>query len=44
MAENEEQILTKEGKRQLEQELHHLINEVRPEVIEELKAARAQGE
>ena len=44
MAENEEQILTKEGKRQLEQELHHLINEVRPEVIEELKAARAQGD
>ena len=44
MAENEQQILTKEGKRQLEQELHHLINEVRPEVIEELKAARAQGD
>lgn len=44
MAENEEQILTKEGKRQFKQELHHLINEVRPEVIEELKAARAQGD
>ena len=29
MAENEEQILTKEGKRQLEQELHHLIKELK---------------
>ncbi len=43
--ENEKQILlTKEGEKQLRAELNNLINNVRPEVIEELKEARAQGD
>lgn len=41
----EEKIkLTKEGKQKLEDELYELIHTVRPDVIEELKAARAQGD
>lgn len=36
--------MTREGKEKLEQELHDLIHNVRPDVIEELKAARAQGD
>lgn len=41
----EEKIkLTAEGKQKLEQELHNLVHVIRPEVIEELKAARAQGD
>lgn len=41
---NEEILLTKEGIKDLQEELDHLINIVRPEVIEELKEARAQGD
>lgn len=37
-------ILTKEGVRKIEKEREHLINVVRPQVIEELQAARAQGD
>lgn len=37
-------LLTKEGVTKLETELDNLINVVRPEVIEELQAARAQGD
>lgn len=36
--------LTQEGKQKLEEELHNLVHVIRPEVIEELKAARAQGD
>ena len=36
--------LTKEGKAKLEQELDNLINVERPRNLEELKAARAQGD
>ncbi len=42
--EQEKVILTKSGKAKLEKELRELIDVVRPEVIEELKAARAQGD
>ena len=36
--------LTKEGAENLEKELRHLIDIERPEVIESLQAARAQGD
>lgn len=36
--------LTKEGAEKLEKELRHLLDIDRPEVIEALKAARAQGD
>ena len=36
--------LTKEGAEKLEKELRHLIDIERPEVIESLQAARAQGD
>ena len=36
--------LTKEGAEKLEKELRHLIDVDRPEVIESLQAARAQGD
>lgn len=42
--EQEKIILTKSGKAKLEKELRELIDHIRPEVIEELKAARAQGD
>lgn len=42
--EQEKIILTKSGKAKLEIELRELIDVIRPEVIEELKAARAQGD
>ncbi|AGM26016.1 transcription elongation factor GreA [Spiroplasma syrphidicola EA-1] len=41
---NEEILLTKEGIKDLQAELDNLINIVRPQVIEELKEARAQGD
>ncbi|WP_338956125.1 transcription elongation factor GreA [Spiroplasma endosymbiont of Polydrusus cervinus] len=41
---NEEILLTKEGIKDLQEELDNLINVVRPKVIEELKEARAQGD
>lgn len=37
-------LLTKEGVAKLEAERENLLNVVRPEVIEELQAARAQGD
>ena len=37
-------LLTKEGVAKLEAEREHLINVARPQVIEELQAARAQGD
>ena len=40
---NEEIIVTKEGYRKLNEELRNLIDSVLPEVIEQLKEARAQG-
>ena len=42
--EQEKVILTKSGKAKLEKELRELLDHIRPEVIEELKAARAQGD
>ncbi|AHI52620.1 transcription elongation factor GreA [Spiroplasma culicicola] len=41
---DKEIILTNEGLNELNQELLHLINVVRPQVIEELVEARAQGD
>ena len=41
---NEEIIVTKEGYRKLNEELRNLIDSVLPEVIEQLKEARAQGD
>ncbi|AKU80136.1 transcription elongation factor GreA [Spiroplasma turonicum] len=37
-------ILTSEGREELEKELSNLINVIRPQVIEELVEARAQGD
>ncbi|MEG0686313.1 MAG: transcription elongation factor GreA, partial [Erysipelotrichales bacterium] len=37
-------LLTKEGVTKLEAEREELLNVVRPQVIEELQAARAQGD
>ena len=37
-------LITKEGEKTLRSELNNLINVVRPQVIEELKEARAQGD
>lgn len=42
--EKEKITLTKSGREKLEVELRNLIDIVRPEVIEELKNARAQGD
>ena len=41
---NEKIELTKEGEAKLTQELRHLIDIDRPEVLEQLAAARAQGD
>lgn len=41
---DEEIIVTKEGYRKLKEELRTLIDTVLPEVIEQLKEARAQGD
>ena len=41
---DEEIIVTKEGFRKLNEELRNLIDVVLPEVIEQLKEARAQGD
>jgi transcription elongation factor GreA len=40
----EKMIMTREGMDKLEKEYRHLIDEERPDVIEKLKAARAQGD
>lgn len=37
-------LLTKSGVEKVRDEREHLLNEVRPQVIEELQAARAQGD
>jgi len=37
-------ILTKDGVKKLKSELRHLIDDVRPEVIEQLTFARSQGD
>ena len=37
-------ILTKEGKKAIEKELHNLVNVERPNVIQEIKTAREQGD
>ena len=44
MAEEEKMILTKEGLAKLNAEYRNLIDVERPDVIEALKAARAQGD
>ena len=41
---NKEYILTVEGKEQLEKEYRQLLDVARPEVIEQLQAARAMGD
>ena len=41
---NKEYILTLEGKENLEKEYRHLLDVARPEVIEQLQAARAMGD
>ena len=40
----EKQMLTEEGKRKYEEELYHLINVVRPQVTQEIKEAKEQGD
>jgi transcription elongation factor GreA len=40
----EKMIMTKEGMAKLEEEYRHLIDVERPDVIEQLKAARSQGD
>ena len=42
--EKEKIIVTKEGFEKLKAELRNLIDVIRPEVIQELKEARAQGD
>lgn len=42
--EKEKVMLTEKGKREREEELNHLKNVVRPEVIEAINEARAQGD
>ena len=42
--EKERIIVTKEGLEKLNQELRYLIDVVKPQVIQELKEARAQGD
>jgi len=44
MALDKKVTITKRGKESLDAELRNLIDVVRPEVIEQLKAARAQGD
>jgi len=41
---DKEIILTNEGLQELKENLHHLLNVVRPQVIQELVEARAQGD
>ena len=41
---DERNVLTKEGKKKLEQERDHLINVERVAIIEEIKEARSQGD
>lgn len=41
---NDKILLTKDGVEKLNQEMQHLLNVVRPDVIAELQAARAQGD
>lgn len=41
---DKEIILTNEGLQELKDNLHHLLNVVRPQVIQELVEARAQGD
>lgn len=40
----EKQMLTEEGKRKYEEELSYLINVVRPQVTQEIKEAKEQGD
>ena len=40
----EEQILTLEGKRKYEEELSYLVDVVRPQVTQEIKEAKEQGD
>jgi transcription elongation factor GreA len=44
MADNEKTVLTKEGYDKLNAELRHLIDVIRPEVIEQLAFARSLGD
>lgn len=44
MALMEEHVLTEEGKKKYEEELAHLIDVVRPQVTQEIKEAKEQGD
>ena len=44
MNDDNKNLITKEGEKKLRDELNNLINVIRPQVIEELKEARAQGD
>lgn len=44
MAHIEEQVLTEEGKKKYEEELAYLIDVVRPQVTQEIKEAKEQGD
>lgn len=43
MANIEKQMLTEEGKKKYEEELAYLIDVVRPQVTQEIKEAKEQG-
>lgn len=44
MAHIEEQVLTEEGKKRYEEELAYLINVERPQITQEIKEAKEQGD
>lgn len=44
MPTHEEQVLTEEGKKRYEEELTYLIDVVRPQVTQEIKEAKEQGD
>ena len=44
MANIEKQMLTEEGKKKYEEELAYLIDVVRPQVTQEIKEAKEQGD
>ncbi len=44
MSTHEEQVLTEEGKKRYEEELTYLIDVVRPQVTQEIKEAKEQGD
>ena len=44
MADNDKEVLTKEGKENIEKKLNHLINVEKPRALSDLNLARSQGD